>query len=136
MRSCSYLVSAFCAFSTLGCWTAGPNHIRISIPLRYPNFDLYGDYAYQWTLDDVRQVLQLVAARSDIQHPIYQVEAQKPDQARVISGHAQNNGDLQTEFLIRKRQGHWTIIETSINTSPVIIISWLYDTKGLTSRCS
>jgi len=101
----------------------GTNHVRVSIPLRYPIFDLYGDYAYQWTLDDVRQVLQLVAFRSDIQHLIYQVEAQKHDQPRVITGHAQNNGDLQTEFLIKKRQGHWTIIETSINTGPVIIIS-------------
>jgi hypothetical protein len=103
--------------------TSGGRHVQTAIRFRYPHIDLYGPYAREWTVDDVRQVVALANARRDIQYPIYQIEAQRPNEARVISGHPQKNGDLQTDFTVRKHHGRWLIIEKSIDTGPVVIVS-------------
>jgi hypothetical protein len=123
MKSLASLITCFCAVATLNCCTSGFYHVQTAIRFRYPSVDLFGTYASQWTVDDVRQIVDLSRNRPDIKKPIDQIEVDRPEHASVKSGNPQNQGDPLTTFEVRKQNGRWIIINGSVNTGPAIITS-------------
>ena len=87
--------------------------------LRFPYVDLAGVYPNTLSMDDIRDIIALARSRPDIKQPVDQITSERPGAARVISGKARDNGDINTTFDARKENGHWKIIEKSINTGPV-----------------
>ena len=87
--------------------------------LRFPYVDLAGVYPNTLSMDDIRDIIALAGSRPDIKQPVDQITSDRPGEARVSSGKARDNGDINTTFDARKEDGRWKIIEKSINTGPV-----------------
>jgi hypothetical protein len=102
---------------------SGFYHVQTAMRFRYPSIDLYGKYASQWTVDDVRQIVELARSRSDIKKPIEQIEIDRPDHANVKSGNPQNQGDPLTTFEVHRQNGRWIIIKGTVSTGPAVITS-------------
>jgi hypothetical protein len=123
MRPLASVLACFCAAATLNCCTSGFYHVQTAIRFRYPSVDLLGTYASRWTVNDVRQIVDLSRNRPDIKQPIDQIEVDRPEHASVKSGNPQNQGDPMTTFEVRKQNGRWIIINDSVNRGPAIITS-------------
>jgi hypothetical protein len=123
MRPFTSLLVTFCMAATLNGCTSAFYHVQTAIRFRYPNIDIYGPYATDWVVADVRQIVELARARADIKKPIDQIEVDRADHANVKSGNPQNQGDPLTRFEVRKHDGHWTIVPGTVSTGPAIITS-------------
>lgn len=100
---------------------SGPYHVQTAIRFRYPAIDIYGPGAKSWTVVDVRQIVELARARTDIEKPLDQIEVYRADRAYVKSGNPQNQGDPLTTFEVQRQNGRWFIIPTTVSTGPAII---------------
>jgi len=90
----------------------------------FPRADVTGKYASQWTIADLREVRDLVRKYPEIRKPLDHVEAYAPDKAHVQSGSPWLDPNrVNTDFEVRKVNGHWVILKGSINTGHVIITS-------------
>ena len=89
----------------------------------YPRLDVSGAAASQLTLDDIRELRQLVQARPDILKPLDRIEMQRADEAHITSG--SNTWDdkhpRSTSFIARKKNGRWYIVPGTVDTREVII---------------
>jgi hypothetical protein len=90
----------------------------------FPRVDVTGKYASQWTIDDLRQVRDLVRKYPEIRKPLNHIEAYAPDKAHVQSGSQYlDPNQVGSDFEVRKVNDHWQIIKGSITTGRVIITS-------------
>lgn len=82
-----------------------------------------GNYADSLHFGDIVEIRALVRNRKDIRHPIGLIDVLAPDRAIVDSGAAcEPPGGTISQFTVRKRNGHWTIDESSIQDRSQIII--------------
>jgi hypothetical protein len=88
---------------------------------RFPGIILEGSYAALLATADVRQIVELGRRLPSIKHPVYRIDMQRPDEADVTSGRTENTGDFQSSFKVRKRDGRWQVMPSSISTNEVII---------------
>jgi hypothetical protein len=89
---------------------------------------LEGDYKDRLTYNDVLEIRALVQHRPELR-PIYRICMYWPDRALVETGNVVNTGDITTSFIARRKNGHWTIDETSVEKNLTIITS---DSKSFT----
>lgn len=95
---------------------------------QWPQID--GDYKNQLTYNDVLQIRALVRHRPELR-PIYRISMYWPDRALVAAGVVVEPGDMTTDFIVRKKNGQWTIDESSIEKNRTIITS---DARSVTPR--
>lgn len=103
-----------CLATMLGCQSE-PYAVSNSIRFAFPSMGFAGRYSGQLTVSDVRQIVELARHDSRIVKPIYQIVADRPDEAEVNSG-PDVQGALGTTFRVRKQNGRWILLEKSINT--------------------
>jgi hypothetical protein len=93
-------------------------------PFEFPFVYTDGRYASQLTLDDFRQIRQLIREYPEIRKPLNAIDAFAPDRAHVSSGSPWLDPDqVGTTFDVQKKNGRWHIIKGSIDTSHEIITS-------------
>jgi hypothetical protein len=91
--------------------------------------------------EDIANITALVAQRSDIQQPIYEITTEDPRRYRFVvrTGDRYRDGAPSDRFTVQKLRGTWRIV------SPVsheriklerVIITQMNTPKGLTRRCS
>jgi hypothetical protein len=71
---------------------------------------------------DVKAIKLVVEQRSDLKKPVFKIDADRPNRARVQCGRAKKIGDLSNVFTVTKRQGRWTIV-SPIKDAYVVIIA-------------
>jgi Tfp pilus assembly protein PilP len=114
----------FVAAMMLAACTSGFYHVQTAITFRYPTLQITGAGASSLTLDDVNQWTALARARSDILKPLFQVEVPRPDEASVKSGRPLDDPKQRmTVFDLRKKDGRWFIVPSSVRTVESIITS-------------
>ena len=97
---------------------------EMKYPFEFPFVYTDGRYAGQWTLDDFRQIRQLIREYPQIRKPLDSVDVFAPDRAHVSSGSPWLDPEqVGTTFDVQKKNGRWFIIKGSINTSHEIITS-------------
>jgi hypothetical protein len=92
---------------------------------------------------DVEEITALVAQRSDIRQPIFQITAEDPRRDRfvVYAGHQDQIGDQFDYFTVQKLRGAWRI-ESPVSHDIVkphpeqAIVTQLNRANGLTRRWS
>jgi hypothetical protein len=95
-----------------------------------------GAYADRLTYRDVVDIRALVKHRRELR-PIFRIWMHWPDSALVDTGNVVNTGDTITTFIARKKNGQWTIDESSIERHEAIITSDARSRqKDLTNRWS
>jgi hypothetical protein len=117
------IVCIVTASAALVSCTSGFYHVQTAIRFSYPNIDIFGPFAKDWVVADVREIVALAKARSNIRKPIDQIEVDQRDHANVKSGNPQNQGDPLTTFKVRRQNGHWMIVPGTVSTGPAIITS-------------
>ncbi len=90
---------------------------------RFPAVELAGRHRNELKVEDVARIVELARQRTDIRKPVYQIDAEFADIAHVRSGRPDKVGDFFTSFDVRKRNGRWDIIESSVHTGPVAVIT-------------
>ncbi len=80
-----------------------------------------GDYRLSW--DEILELNQLVAHRSDIRKPLGLVRMDAADRAEVSSGDVWESFGKITVFTIHKRDGRWMIDESSVRQTEAIVTS-------------
>ena len=90
----------------------------------YPFPHRRGDYAHKLHFGDINKIRALVRNRTDIRQPICDIEVHAPGEARVSSGPDCHEGGVHfmTCFMIRKRDGEWTVDESSIEDCESIVL--------------
>ena len=81
-----------------------------------------GPYAHSLSFGDIVQIRAIVQRRRDVRQSICDIKMESPDRARVSAGPDCNGGGVhvRSEFVVRKKNGHWTIDESSIQEGETI----------------
>jgi hypothetical protein len=114
------------------CLSSDPASFNITWPV------VDGPYYVHLTRDDIWQIVQLARHHPNVELPVTQIDVKRPDLVHVHSGNAQEEGQIESDFDARKKNGRWLIIEGSIYTQPLKRIYGKRDiiVTGLTSRFS
>jgi hypothetical protein len=69
-------------------------------------------YSPLLSASDIREITALVANRSDMRKPVYEINthSDQPDRFIVYTGHWEKAGDQADYVAVRKRHGKWRII--------------------------
>ena len=95
---------------------------EMKVPFEFPFVYIDGRYANQWTVDDLRQIRQLIREYPQIRKPLNTVDAFAPDRAHIDSGSPWLDPDqVGTTFDVLKKDGRWFVIKGSIDTRHEII---------------
>jgi hypothetical protein len=85
--------------------------------LRFPYTQVVTDsLAFQLTVDDVGQIVELARRRPDIRKPVGQIHVVGPDEVHVTAGRAWELGGLYSQFDAHKKGGRWFIKPGSVYT--------------------
>jgi hypothetical protein len=90
---------------------------------------------------DIAEITALVAQRSDIRQPIYEIRTEDPRRNRfvVYTGHRDKDGAPSDYFSVQKLHGTWRIVSPvsheTMKFEPVIVTQ-LTSSIGLTMRWS
>jgi hypothetical protein len=84
--------------------------------LRYPYVQLEGPLHDQIMPEDIRQVTEIARQHPNVTKPVKSIAMWKSDELDVISG-----GEFYTSFIVRKRNGHWVLDNSSIEHRRAII---------------
>jgi hypothetical protein len=97
---------------------------QTEMQLRFPYTQVVSDsLAFQLTVDDVRQIVELAKQRSDIRKPVGQIHAVARDEVHVTTGRAWELGGLYSQFDARKKAGRWFIEPGSVYTGRADLIT-------------
>jgi hypothetical protein len=72
----------------------------------------WDDFSSLLSRDDIQQIKALVAARRDLEQPVWQIatEEGRRNRAKVSCGRWMKVGDESDYFYVEKRNGQWKII--------------------------
>jgi hypothetical protein len=116
------LLASLVTATLVGCQSS-PYPVSNATRFAFPSIAFHGKHAPQLTVDDVRQIVAIAKSRSDILKPIDVIEVGQPNEAEVESGNPQKSGDPLSNFKVRKENGHWKLIEKSVDTTNRTIIT-------------
>jgi hypothetical protein len=88
---------------------------RMAAVLTFPRPQVDGPYAGTLTVDEMVEIAALPYGHEDIRKPVYSIYMEHPHQADVTSGRLMDTEDKVTFFKVRKVNGKWIIITSSVH---------------------
>jgi hypothetical protein len=82
-----------------------------------------GTYADSVHFGDIVEIRNLVRDRKEVRHPICAIEVLAPDKVRVSSGPGCDSSGMMSFLIVRKKNGHWKIDESSIEERDTVVTS-------------
>src|SRR5437660_504531 len=82
--------------------------------------EVSGPYAARLTREDIQQIAALPFTGSGIHRGVHSIYANKPDEVGAQSAQPQWPRDTIVSFTARKKDGHWVIVPSSVETMQLI----------------